>query len=86
MKRESDTTRLIKSLPKNPDGKIFWVVYNDDLVNQARDNIAEIKGHDYLSYVNVVAMDKMELSYPDIPHSNLYYDPSVYKFLGNGLN
>ena len=84
--KDSDTTKLIKSLPKDPNGQIFWIVYNSDLVNQAKDNIAEIKGQDYLEHVNVVAMDKMKISYPDIPYYNLYYDPSVYKLLGNGLN
>ena len=86
MKRESDTTRLIKSLPKNPDGKIFWIVYNEDHVGIARENIAEVKGQDYLQHVNVVAMNQLENTYPDIPFSNLYYDPSVYRLLGNGLN
>ena len=84
--KDSDTTKLIKSLPKDPNGQIFWIVYNSDLVNQAKDNIAEIKGRDYLEHVNVVAMDKMQTFYPDIPYANLYYDPSVYKLLGNGLN
>ena len=74
--------RAINSLPNNPDKRIFWVVYNSDMVKYTEDLIASIKGSDYLTkHVTVVA--KSDPS-KDRTKGTLYFDPGLMDLLGNG--
>lgn len=74
--------RAINSLPNNPDKRIFWVVYNSDMVKYTEDLIASIKGSEYLSkYVTVVAKSDPT---KDRTKGTLYFDPGLMDLLGNG--
>lgn len=80
--RISKVQQAISSLPDNPDKRIFWVVYNSDMVKYTEDLIASIKGSDYLTkHVTVVA--KSDPS-KDRTKGTLYFDPGLMDLLGNG--
>lgn len=74
--------QAITSLPNTPRKRIFWVVYNHDMIKYTEDMIVEIKGRDYLEkYVTVVA--KSDPS-QDRTRGSVYFDPGLLDLLGNG--
>lgn len=74
--------QAILNLPKTPRKRIYWIVYNHDMIKYTEDMIAEIKGEEYLKkYVTVVA--KSDLS-KDRTTGSVYFDPGLLDLLGNG--
>lgn len=79
--RESEQRNLINKLPDFPNGKIIWVVYNEYMVDQAKDLIRDLKGSDYMKNVLVVSKS---LAYKHKGH--IYFDPNLYEMLSNGYD
>lgn len=74
--------QAITNLPTNPHKRIFWIVYNHDMVEYTKDLIEVIKGKEYLDkYVTVVA--KSDPS-KDRTKGMVYFDPGLLDLLGNG--
>jgi hypothetical protein len=69
----------IRSLPENPPKTILWIVYNEDMVEYTRSLIAEIKGEDYMKYVNVVPKGR---AYKE--SGTIYFDPMLMDHISNG--
>lgn len=69
----------IKRLPDNPDKRIIWIVYNEDMVPWTENLFLKIKGPEYLKNVKVVSRDR---SSKYVGH--IYFDPVLYDLLGNG--
>lgn len=76
------TVRSILSLPEVPTKRIFWIVYNHDMISYVENLIKELRGEDYLNmYVTVVA--KSDPS-KDRTKGTVYFDPDLLDLLGNG--
>jgi len=74
------TVAAIERLPENPDRKIYWVVYNKDMIKYTENLIAEIKGKDYLKqHVKVVSIEKKQGA-----NNSIYLDPMLLDHIGNG--
>lgn len=72
----------IRSLPKEPTKRIYWIVYNQDMVEFTAKRIAEIRGQDYLDkYITVVAKGDPS---KERTTGSVYFDPLLYDHLGNG--
>lgn len=70
----------IARLPDEPEKKIVWIVYNDDLVQYTRDMIVLIKGEDYLdNHVIVTTRAKSSRCV-----GSVVFDPFFFDHLGNG--
>lgn len=80
--RVGKVRQAITSLPKTPRKRIFWVVYNHDMIKYTEDMIAGIKGREYLEkYVTVVAKNDPS---KDRTTGSIYFDPGLLDLLGNG--
>ena len=74
--------RAVQGLPKNPAKHIYWIVYNQDMIEYTKSIVAKIKGQDYLDkYVTVVAKGD---STKDRVNGSVYFDPNLLDLLGNG--
>lgn len=74
------TVAAIERLPENPDRKIYWVVYNKDMIKYTENLIAEIRGKDYLKqHVKVVSLEKKQGA-----NNSIYLDPMLLDHIGNG--
>lgn len=73
------TYDLINRLPENPNTKLTWVVYNDDMIEPAKILIAQLRGPDYVKNVNVVSVGSQIDKF-----SKVYLDPQLHNYLGNG--
>ena len=74
------TVAAINRLPENPDRKIYWVVYNKDMIKYTENLIAEIRGKDYLKqHVKVVSIEKKQGA-----NNSIYLDPMLLDHIGNG--
>lgn len=74
------TVTAIRNLPESPDRKIYWVVYNKDMIKYTENLIAEIKGKDYLKqHVKVVSLEKKQGA-----NNSIYLDPMLLDHIGNG--
>ncbi len=73
------STEMIRKFPQNPDKPILYVVYNEDLIVDAKVLITTIHGVDYLDeYVTIVPLNtKVE----DHRKYLVYIDPTVYKYM-----
>ena len=72
------STELIRKLPDYPDQPILFVVYNDDMVDDAEFYIATLRGQDYLDkHVTVVPLNT---KVDDVRKYAVYIDPMVYKY------
>lgn len=72
----------IKNLPENPSKRIYWIVYNNDMIEHTESLISELKGEDYLNkFVTVVA--KSDPS-KDRTKGSVYFDPGLLDLIGNG--
>lgn len=75
-----DTRSLIKSLPLSPDKLIIWIVYNEDMIEYTRSQIAAVKGYDYVSkFVRVVTRSESSKY-----NGHIYFDPNLQDQLGCG--
>lgn len=74
--------QAILNLPKTPRKRIYWIVYNHDMIKYTEDMIAEIKGEEYLEkYITVVAKNDPS---KDRTTGSIYFDPGLLDLLGNG--
>lgn len=72
----------IRSLPATPDKRIYWIVYNEDMVSYTENLIREIRGREYFDkYVTVVAKNDPS---KERTKGTVYFDPSLLDLLGNG--
>lgn len=80
-RRTGKQQHAILSLPKNPSKHIYWVVYNQDMIEYTVNLIRELRGEEYMKHVTVVAKGD-----PSGERSNgwLYFDPTLMDLLGNG--
>lgn len=80
--RISKVERAINNLPECPSKRIFWIVYNQDMIEYTRKMIEEIRGKEYLdNYVTVVAKSDPTR---DRTTGSIYFDPGLLDLLGNG--
>ena len=78
------STELIKNFPKEPKNKIYYVVYNEEMIPEAKFLIEIIWGKEYLDdNVEVISSTKQGNKY-DI--NNLYIDPTVYLYRNSWNN
>ena len=72
------STELIRKFPEAPTSPILFVVYNEDMVEDAMFYISTIHGEQYLNdHVTVVPLNtKVE----DHIMYDVYIDPMVYKY------
>lgn len=72
------STELIRKFPENPTNPILFVVYNEDMVDDAAFYIASIHGAEYLDeHVTIVPLHTRvdeHIKY------DVYIDPMVYKY------
>jgi hypothetical protein len=74
------TVAAINRLPEKPEKKIYWVVYNKDMIKYTENLIAEIRGKSYLKkHVKVVSLEKKEGA-----NNTIYLDPMLMDHIGNG--
>jgi hypothetical protein len=72
----------IKRLPESPAKRIFWIVYNQDMIEYTSNLIADIRGQEYLNkYVTVVAKGDPS---KDRANGSVFFDPHLLDLLGNG--
>ena len=71
--------KLVQSLPKHPNKNIVWIVYNEDLVEQAENLIRTVHGNEYMDHVRVVPRSRSSKY-----NGSIYFDPYLYDLLGNG--
>lgn len=80
--RISKVERAINSLPATPSKRIFWIVYNHDMIEYTRNMIEELRGKEYLdNYVTVVSKDDPS---KERTTGSVYFDPGLLDLLGNG--
>lgn len=72
------STEMIRKFPEAPERPILFVVYNEDMVDDAKFYIGTIHGPKYLrEHVKVVPLNtKVE----DHSQYDVYIDPMVYKY------
>jgi hypothetical protein len=89
------TIKLIEALPDEPDNKIVWVVYNKDMIANAKQQIIEVKGQDYFDKYVTVTSGGDEVSgrkvtsviIDEVPSkSSMYFDPMLHAMKGNGYD
>lgn len=89
------STDIINSFPENPISKIFYYVYNKDMIPAAIKHIIELRGQDYFDeYVLIKSIDEstdtIRLSTSSIIGDSLplliYFDPNVFNYKSNGYN
>lgn len=78
------STELIRKFPMAPKSPILYVVYNEDMIDDARELISIIHGPEWLQEnVTVVPLNtKVE----DHTMYDVYIDPTVYKFMHSWNN
>ena len=74
--------KTIKNLPDNPQEKITWVCYNQDMKKSASHLIGLLKGERYLANVEIVTREELDAT----RNKNVYYSPDLFDHLGNGSN
>lgn len=76
------TIQAINSLPDNPVKKIYWIVYNEDMVKYTQDLIIQVKGEEYFhKYVRVVPKGD---SSKRRSKGTVYFDPNLMDLISNG--
>lgn len=77
------TYELINKLPENPEQLITWIVYNKDMVKSAERLISQLRGEAYLKNIEVVSLGDSSVKRNKNPQ-NVYLDPQLYYYVGNG--
>lgn len=77
------TYELINKLPENPEQLITWIVYNKDMIKSAETLISQIRGEEYMNKVEVVSLGDEDVRKNKNP-LNVYLDPQLFNYLGNG--
>lgn len=81
MYNSGKTYAAISRLPDNPKKHIYWIVYNQDMVQYITDMIASIKGPEYMPNISVVAKGD---SSKERSTGMTYFDPGLFDLIGNG--
>jgi len=76
---EEDIMDLINKFPAEPAKKILYIVYNFDMMDDAREKIAKVHGYDYLD--NNVVICPLATRIENQTQYEVYIDPLVYKYL-----
>jgi hypothetical protein len=86
-----NSIQTIEKFPVDTEAYIVYVVYNEDMVSGTESLISEVHGRDYTDkYVTVVAMNDNWSERVPVKSSDaevrMYFDPTVFKYRGNGYN
>lgn len=74
--------QAIYKLPDAPQKRIYWIVYNEDMVKYTEGLIAELRGQEYLdTFVRVVPKNDNSKRRAK---GTVYFDPGLYDLIGNG--
>lgn len=74
------STELIRKFPDTPDKQILFVVYNKEMMMEAKALIGTIHGVDYLEkHVKVVPFTEQQEDL-DLTQYSVYIDPTVMKY------
>ena len=69
-------------IQKLPETELTWVVYNANMISQAQMLIIALRGLEYFDeYVHVISREC-----GDDASGILYFDPNMFKLLGNGYD
>ena len=83
--KKDELTLALKKLPKEPIGKIYWVVYDEDTIDHTKKKFEEILGKSYLKNVKfhgTNSKNKINVKEGDL----VYFDPLFYKHKNIGYN
>lgn len=73
------STEMIRKFPETPRRPILFVVYNQDMVEDARELIATVRGANYLDdHITVVPL---QTKVDNHMKYDVYIDPTVYKYM-----
>ena len=68
-----------------PEENVTWVVYNENLIPTAVSMIIALRGLNYFDkYVRVASRDVDDIDSCGV--AKVYYDPNMFKLLGNGYD
>lgn len=74
--------KTVEAVLNLPEEELTWVVYNANMVQSAVTLIVSIRGIDFLDeYVTVVSRGSDTCA-----RGKLYFDPNMFKLLGNGYD
>jgi hypothetical protein len=74
--------KTVEAVLALPEEKLTWVVYNANMVQTAVTLIISLRGMDFFDdYVKVISREC-----GDGAQGALYFDPHVFKLLGNGYD
>jgi len=74
--------KTVEAVLALPEKELTWVVYNANMVQNAVTLIVSLRGMDFFDdYVKVVSREC-----GDGARGALYFDPHVFKLLGNGYD
>lgn len=74
--------KTVEAIQNLPEQRLTWVVYNANMVQTAVELIIDLRGEDfYYDYVQVMSCERGEDNW-----GPLYFDPHVFKLLGNGYD
>lgn len=77
------STELIRKLPSVPAGPILYVVYNEDMIPEAKALIGTIHGPEYLEHVTIVPYNgKVE----NVRDYSVFIDPIVFTYKNSWNN
>lgn len=81
-RQQGKTEAAIRRLPDKPKKQIVWIVYNNDMVEFTRSQIARIKGEEYLRNYVIVTPRSTSSKY----NGQIVFDPRFFDLEGNGFN
>jgi len=74
--------KTVEAVLSLPEQKLTWVVYNANMVQNAVTLIVSLRGMEFFDdYVKVISREC-----GDGAQGELYFDPHVFKLLGNGYD
>jgi len=74
--------KTVETILALPEEKLTWVVYNANMVQSAVTMFVSLRGMDFFDdYVKVISRQCS-----DGAHGALYFDPNIYKLIGNGYD
>ena len=77
----------ILNLPEDESKKIVWVCYNEDMIEQNRSKIAELRGEDFAARVTIISGNSVSsVDRLNLKPLHVYYSPDFFAHRGNGAN
>lgn len=74
--------KTVEAILTLPEQELTWVVYNANMISQAQMLIIALRGLDFFDdYVKVISRECS-----DGAQGHLYFDPNVFKLIGNGYD